>query len=273
MDAPSNIAEAAYLLTVAAQHADPKHRPAVVSITPGAAGPGLVLLVQAGTSLPEGLRAEGDDSVLRWEGYPVEVRLAPAAGHGHDAVVLDASPVARDLARAWAELSPFAQRVLATAAELLVRGSLSSLLPWLTHLTATQAAHDAHDRLPRRPPVPEVSVRSVYLAGLPGEARDRVRDRLECLGFEVSVPVHGEDARSVFGSRVRALREAQATILLLPGRREDHLALGYAAARGQRTVVLGDAAETQPLHRLAHLVTSDMDAVVRTLWGARPETW
>jgi hypothetical protein len=53
-------------------------------------------------------------------------------------------------------------------------------------------------------------------------------------------------ARAGFETDMRALRSAEATVLVLPCGRSAHLELGYAVAAGQRTFVLLDEKVDEP---------------------------
>ena len=81
---------------------------------------------------------------------------------------------------------------------------------------------------------------------------------------------HPRAARA-FGGAVQDLRAADATVLLLPADGGAHLELGYAVARGQKTVVLLEPHGADPVlpYKLAGLVTDDFDAVESYLFGAR----
>jgi len=75
-------------------------------------------------------------------------------------------------------------------------------------------------------------------------------------------------ARAGFESDMSALRRADATVLVMPCGRSAHLELGYAAGRGQRTVVLIPPAaefELELMYGMAELVTSSLDDVVSML--------
>jgi hypothetical protein len=68
---------------------------------------------------------------------------------------------------------------------------------------------------------------------------------------------------------VGAIRDAEATVLLLPCGRSSHLELGYACGAGQRTLVLLDNPMSEP--ELMYLMTTKICVtLVEVLEGLRP---
>lgn len=74
-------------------------------------------------------------------------------------------------------------------------------------------------------------------------------------------------ARAAFALDMNALRNAEATVLVLPCGRSAHLELGYATGAGQRTLVLLDEPMSEP--ELMYLMNSQicvsLDEILETL--------
>lgn len=77
-------------------------------------------------------------------------------------------------------------------------------------------------------------------------------------------------ARAAFESDMRALREADATVLVLPCGRSAHLELGWAVGHGQRTVVLLAEGEPELMYRMCDRLCLTIDEVLGFLAERAP---
>lgn len=79
-------------------------------------------------------------------------------------------------------------------------------------------------------------------------------------------------ARDGFAHDMSALREASATVLVLPCGRSAHLELGYAVGAGQRTIVLLDDPLSEPelMYLMCSHIAVTLDEVVAAL---APTPW
>lgn len=91
------------------------------------------------------------------------------------------------------------------------------------------------------------------------QLRDPRRFRDEVLTNRVAV--------DAFESDIGALRAADATVLVLPCGRSAHLELGFAVARGQRTIVLLDKPLSEPdlMYLAVGKLAVSLNEVVETL--------
>jgi hypothetical protein len=89
--------------------------------------------------------------------------------------------------------------------------------------------------------------------------RDPARFRDEVLTHPV--------ARAAFAKDMDALRDADATVLVLPCGRSAHLELGWAAGHGQRTVVLLDTPMSEPelMYLMCNALCASMDEVLEAV--------
>jgi hypothetical protein len=92
-------------------------------------------------------------------------------------------------------------------------------------------------------------------------------DLINPLAFRDRVLQHPV-AQEAFAFDMDALRDAEATVLLLPCGRSAHLELGYACGAGQRTLVLLDNPMSEP--ELMYLMTTKICVtLVEVLEGLR----
>jgi hypothetical protein len=74
-------------------------------------------------------------------------------------------------------------------------------------------------------------------------------------------------AKAAFAKDMDALKNADATVLVLPCGRSAHLELGYAVGAGQRTVVLLDDPISEPelMHLMCDAICTSMDEVLEAV--------
>lgn len=74
-------------------------------------------------------------------------------------------------------------------------------------------------------------------------------------------------AQSAFALDMGALRDADATVLVLPCGRSAHLELGYATGAGQRTIVLLDTPMSEPelMYLMNTRICTSLDEVIEAL--------
>ncbi len=92
-------------------------------------------------------------------------------------------------------------------------------------------------------------------------------------GVDMTNPMHFRDqvlahpiAQAAFALDMATLRDAEATVLVLPCGRSAHLELGYATGAGQRTIVLLDNPMSEP--ELMYLMNAKICISVDEVVGA-----
>ena len=128
-----------------------------------------------------------------------------------------------------------------------------------TVLALRDAGHDVYDF---RNPAPGDTGFGWRQCATPEQLKDPRAFRDEVLTHPV--------ARAGFEKDMTALRDADATVLVLPCGRSAHLELGWATGAGQRTIVLLDDPMSEP--ELMYLACSDIClSIAEVVQALRPD--
>jgi hypothetical protein len=102
-----------------------------------------------------------------------------------------------------------------------------------------------------------------------GTDPEAFRDAMEDSEFFRDEVLSHPIAQAGFKKDMSALREADATVLVLPCGRSAHLELGYAVGAGQRTLVLLDDPMSEPelMYLMCSEICTTLDEVVVVLQG------
>lgn len=92
---------------------------------------------------------------------------------------------------------------------------------------------------------------------------DRDGNPQEYLPSYKTLPLTHEKVRADFEEDVRALRESDALILLLPAGASSHIEAGLAYGLGKRCILIGEMEETQGLYLIFSEIYSSTDEFLK----------